>query len=100
MTVTGDALQFRYTTQKWGPLAAVSLAILMTGLDSVMLPVATISITRDLQAPASGIQAAFTLFSLTAASMYLTGGKLGDIHGRKRIYRTGLIPYGLGVLGS
>ncbi|KPK03067.1 MAG: hypothetical protein AMJ56_20190 [Anaerolineae bacterium SG8_19] len=98
MTVTGNALQFRYRTQKWGPLAAVSLAILMTGLDSVMLPVATISITSDLQAPVSGIQAAFTLFSLTAASMYLTGGKLGDIHGRKRIYRIGLILYGLGVL--
>jgi MFS family permease len=98
MTVTGDALQLRYRTQKWGPLAAVSLAILMTGLDSVMLPVATISITDDLQAPVSGIQAAFTLFSLTAATTYLTGGKLGDIHGRKRIYRIGLVLYGLGVL--
>jgi MFS family permease len=72
----------------------------MTGLDSVMLPVATINITGDLGAPVSGIQAAFALFSLTAAATYLTGGKLGDIYGRKQIYRTGLILYGLGIIAA
>ena len=98
MTVTDAALQVHPRLQKWGPLAAVALTIFMTGLDSVMLPVATINITTDLNAPVSGIQAAFTFFSLTAAATYLTGGKLGDIHGRKRIFRTGLILYCIGVL--
>ena len=68
-----------------GPLAAVALAIFMTAQDSVMLPVATIDITSDLDAPVSGIQTVFTLFSLTAAATYLTGGKLGDRFGRKQI---------------
>jgi len=90
----------RSQLQIWGPLTALALSIFMTALDSVMLPVATINITGDLGVPVSGIQAAVALFSLAAAATYLTGGKLGDIYGRKRIYRTGLILYGLGIIAA
>ncbi len=90
----------RSQLQLWGPLTALALSIFITALDSVMLPVATTNITGDLGVPVSGIQAAFALFSLAAAATYLTGGKLGDIYGRKQIYRTGLILYSLGIIAA
>jgi MFS family permease len=92
----GNASFFR----TWGPLAAIAISYFMTALDTVMLPVATSDIVADLGVPVSAVQATFALVPLAAAATYLTGGKLGDIHGRKKIFRIGLILYWIGELSG
>jgi MFS family permease len=84
----------------WGPLAAFAITYFVVALDTVMLPVATSDLVADLDVPISAVQATFALVPLASAATYLTGGKLGDIHGRKRIYRLGLILYWVGELSG
>jgi MFS family permease len=44
------------------------------------------------------IQAVITLYSLVMAALMITGGKLGDLWGRRRVFLIGLAVYGCGSL--
>lgn len=79
---------------------AIAINYFLTALDTVMLPVATSNIVADLDVPVSAVQATFALVPLAAAATYLTGGKLGDIYGRRKIYRIGLALYWIGALSG
>ena len=46
----------------------------------------------------SGIQTAITMYMLVMASLMMTGGKLGQILGRKRTFAIGCVIYGCGSL--
>ena len=84
--------------QIWTPLIAVSLAIFMVTLDGTMMNIALFDIVKDFQTDLSNIQGAIVLHSLMMASLYLTGGKLGDVYGKKKIFRLGIVLFGLGTL--
>src|SRR4029078_11880617 len=45
-----------------------------------------------------GIQTAITFYTLVMASLMITGGKVGQILGRKRAFSIGCIIYGTGSL--
>ncbi len=47
--------------------------------------------------PLQGVQAAITFYTLVMAAFMLTGAKLGDIHGRNRMFAIGLAVYGVGA---
>ena len=92
----------------WAPLIAVSLAMFIVVLDSTMMNVAVGAIAKDLNTGISSVQGAISIYSLVMASLMLTGGKLGDLHGAKRItqqllgfsaVQTGLsiLPFSIGV---
>lgn len=70
---------------------------LMT-LDSSVMNVSMASVAADLDTPITGIQAAITLYTLVMASLMITGGRIGTVLGRRRVFRLGLIIYGAGSL--
>ena len=44
----------------------------------------------------TGIQAAITVYTLVMACLMITGGKLGQMFGRKRTFAVGCVIYGCG----
>ena len=46
----------------------------------------------------TGIQTAITMYTLVMASLMITGGKMGQILGRKRAFAIGCVIYGCGSL--
>lgn len=67
-------------------------------LDTSVMNVSMVEVAKDLGADITGIQTAITLYTLVMASFMLTGGKLGQILGRKRAFIIGCVVYGAGSL--
>jgi MFS family permease len=65
-------------------------------LDSSVMNVSMATVAKDLGTTITGIQTAITLYTLVMASLMITGGKLGQILGRKRAFATGCVIYGCG----
>ena len=53
---------------------------------------------KDVGTTVTGIQTAITLYTLVMASLMITGGKIGEILGRKRAFTIGCVIYGCGSL--
>src|SRR5215469_10725339 len=70
---------------------------LMT-LDSSVMNVSIATVARDLDTTVTGIQTAITFYTLVMASLMITGGKIGQIIGRKRAFAIGCVIYGCGSL--
>jgi MFS family permease len=68
---------------------------LMT-LDSSVMNVSIATVAQDVGTTVTGIQTAITLYTLVMASLMITGGKLGQILGRKRAFAIGCVIYGCG----
>lgn len=83
----------RNETTSWIPLIAVALSIFLIASDQIVLPVAAENIVADLNTRATTVQAALAILGLIAAPLHLVGGKLGEIHGNKRIFLAGIILY-------
>src|SRR3954465_13726841 len=56
--------------------------------------------SADLDTTVQGIQVAITIFLLVMAALMIPGGKLTDRYGRTRLFRLGLVVYGVGALIS
>ncbi len=82
----------------WAPLIAISLALFIVVVDSTMMNVAVPTIVKDLNTNVSAVQGIISLYSLIMASLMLVGGKLGAIHGVKKIFIVGVVIYGFGTL--
>ncbi len=67
-------------------------------LDSSVMNVSMATVAKDLDTTVTGIQTAITLYTLVMASFMITGGKIGQIIGRKRAFAIGCIVYGCGSL--
>jgi EmrB/QacA subfamily drug resistance transporter len=76
--------------RRWWTLAAVSLGLFMIMLDNTVVNVALPTIQRDLGARLSELEWIVTGYALTFAAFLLTGGKLADLLGRRRLFVTGL----------
>ena len=86
------------------PAAAASGTVLLTlasaqflmVLDSSVMNVSIATVANDLGTTVTGIQTAITLYTLVMASLMITGGKVGQILGRKRAFAIGCVIYGAG----
>jgi MFS family permease len=67
-------------------------------LDSSVMNVSIATVAQDVDTTVTGIQTAITFYTLVMASLMITGGKLGQILGRKRAFAIGCIIYGCGSL--
>jgi MFS family permease len=76
-------------------LTLASGQFLMT-LDSSVMNVSIATVANDLGTTVTGIQTAITLYTLVMASLMITGGKVGQILGRKRAFAIGCVIYGCG----
>lgn len=67
-------------------------------LDSSVMNVSIATVAKDVGTTVTGIQTAITLYTLVMAAFMITGGKIGQIIGRKRGFAIGCIIYGCGSL--
>ncbi len=81
---------------KWGVLAVLGVAQFLMVLDQAVMNVAISQLVEDFDTTVTTIQMVIALYALVMAGLMLTGGKLGDIWGRKRAFTIGLCIYGVG----
>ncbi|MCC7076914.1 MAG: MFS transporter [Acidimicrobiia bacterium] len=65
-------------------------------LDQAVMNVSISQLVADFDTSVTAIQGVITLYSLTMAALMITGGKIGDIVGRKRAFAVGLVVYCIG----
>ncbi|MER6421899.1 MFS transporter [Streptomyces sp. NPDC001137] len=76
--------------RRWFALAIVMTAAFMDLVDVTIVNIAIPSIQRDAGASVSQIQWITAGYALAFAAGLITGGRLGDIHGRKRLFLVGI----------
>ena len=79
-------------------LATLAAGQFLMALDSSVMNVSIATVAEDLGTTVTGIQSAITLYTLVMASLMITGGKVGQILGRKRAFAIGCVVYGAGSL--
>ena len=77
-------------------LLTLSSAQFLMTLDSSVMNVSIATVAEDVDTTVTGIQTAITLYTLVMASLMITGGKIGQIVGRKRAFAVGCVIYGMG----
>jgi MFS family permease len=75
----------------WWSLAAVSVGVIMFGLDASVVAIANPRIAIDLNASLSDLQWITDAYLLSLASLLIFGGKLGDMFGRRLVFLIGVI---------
>ncbi len=93
-------------TKNVGGAAAAAGVVLLTlaagqfvmALDTTVMNTAIATVAEDLDTTVTGIQTAITMYTLVMASLMITGGKIGEIIGRKRAFTIGCVVYAAGSL--
>ena len=83
------------TSRRWWVLAIVVSAQFMFGVDAFIVNVAIPTIARELHASSAEIEAVIAIYLIGYATLVVTGGRLGDIHGTKNIFIAGVIGFTL-----
>src|SRR5205085_3548519 len=83
------------TNSRWWTLGAMCFALFMVMLDNTVVNVSLPSIQRSLHASLSALEWTVNAYTLTFAVLLVTGGRLGDIFGRRRMFLFGVIVFGL-----
>ncbi len=79
-------------------LATLAAGQFVMALDTTVMNTAIATVAKDLDTTVTGIQTAITLYTLVMASLMITGGKIGEILGRKRAFTIGCVVYACGSL--
>ncbi len=82
-------------SSRWWTLGAMCFALFMIMLDNTVVNVALPSIQRDLHASLSALEWTVNAYTLTFAVLMVTGGRLGDIFGRRRMFLFGVVVFGV-----
>jgi EmrB/QacA subfamily drug resistance transporter len=85
-------------TPSWAPLAVMLTGTFMIVLDFFIVNVAIPSMQRQLHASAAGVEWVVTAYGLTYGVGLITGGRLGDRYGRRRMFMLGLTVFTLASL--
>jgi EmrB/QacA subfamily drug resistance transporter len=93
-SATSDAA----VSRKWWALAAVTFSLFMIMLDNTVVSVALPAIQRSLHASLSELEWVVDAYALAFAVLLLSGGKLADFLGRRRIFAAGLAVFTLSSL--
>ena len=81
---------------KWGVLGVLATAQFLMVLDQAVMNVAISQLVEDFDTTVTTIQMVIALYALVMAGLMLTGGKLGDLFGRRRAFAVGLCIYAVG----
>jgi len=81
---------------RWPILAVLAAAQFLMVLDQAVMNVSISQLVADFDTTVTTIQAVIALYALVMAGLMLTGGKLGDLMGRRRAFAIGLVIYGAG----
>lgn len=86
------------STQKW-LLAATSISYIIVIMDTSIVNVALAPLAATLHSSITGLQWVVSAYTVTFASLLLSGGALGDKLGAKKVYLTGLVLFALASAG-
>ena len=81
---------------KWPILVVLAAAQFLMVLDQAVMNVAISQLVEDFDTTVTTIQTVIALYALVMAALMVTGAKLGDIWGRKRVFAIGLVIYASG----
>ena len=81
---------------KWSALAVLGAAQFLMVLDQAVMNVSITQLVADFDTTVTVIQMVITFYALVMAALMMTGGKLGDIYGRRRVFMVGLVIYAFG----
>src|SRR6185436_2858502 len=81
------------STRRWLCLAVVVAAQFMFVVDAFIVNVAIPSIRADLLLSEAGIEAVIVVYQIAFATLVITGGRLGDLRGRRKIFLIGLLGF-------
>jgi EmrB/QacA subfamily drug resistance transporter len=84
--------------RRWWTLGAMCFALFMIMLDNTVVNVALPSIQRGLHASTSSLEWTVNAYTLTFAVVLVTGGRLGDLFGRRRMFLLGVAVFGASSL--
>jgi EmrB/QacA subfamily drug resistance transporter len=76
----------------------LGLALAIIIIDTTLLNVSLSTIIREFKTTIQSIQWVITAYSLTLAALTITGGRIGDLFGRKRMFMTGAVIFAIGSL--
>src|SRR5947209_7607797 len=96
-----ELIRSRYVNdanRRWWALGAMCFALFMIMLDNTVVNVALPSIQRGLHASTSSLEWTVNAYTLTFAVVLVTGGRLGDLFGRRRMFLFGVAVFGLSSL--
>jgi len=81
--------------RKWWTLGAMCLSMFMIMLDSTVVNVALPSIQKDLKTSVDQLEWVVNGYTLSFAALLVTGGRLGDIFGRRLIFMIGVAVFAI-----
>ena len=92
------SLQMNDGNRRWWALGAMCFALFMIMLDNTVVNVALPSIQRGLHASTSSLEWTVNAYTLSFAVLLVTGGRLGDLFGRRRMFLVGVTILVLGQI--
>jgi EmrB/QacA subfamily drug resistance transporter len=90
-----ERLRLSEHNRRWWTLGAMCFALFMIMLDNTAVNVALPSIQEDFDASLSALEWTVNAYTLTFAVLLITGGRLGDIFGRRRMFLFGVVVFAL-----
>jgi MFS family permease len=81
--------------RRWAALAILLVGAFLAPLDFFIVNVAMPAITSGLRASAADVQLVISGYAVVYAVFLITGGRLGDIFGRKAVFLAGLAGFAL-----
>jgi EmrB/QacA subfamily drug resistance transporter len=81
--------------RRWWALAVLCVGVLMIVLDTTIVNVALPSIRADLAFTETSLVWVVNAYMLTFGGFLLLGGRLGDLHGHRRLFLAGLVLFTL-----
>jgi EmrB/QacA subfamily drug resistance transporter len=88
-----DRIRLNEGNRRWWTLGAMCFALFMIMLDNTVVNVALPSIQKDLGATLSSLEWTVNAYTLTFAVLLVTGGRAGDIFGRRRMFLFGVVVF-------
>src|SRR5882672_11785976 len=83
------------SSRRWWVLAIVVAAQFMFGVDAFIVNVAIPTIAAELHASSAQIEAVIAIYLIAYATLVVTGGRLGDIHGTRNVFIAGVLGFTL-----
>ena len=78
---------------RWRTLPVLLLALFMVLLDTSIVTNGLATLQRDLGASSSEAQFVLTSYTVAYGVLLITGGRLGDLYGRRRLFLLGLLGF-------
>src|ERR1051325_10558907 len=86
-----DRIRLTEDNRKWWTLGAMCFALFMIMLDNTVVNLALPSIQRSLHTTLGNLEWTVNAYTLTFGVLLVTGGRMGDIFGRRRMFLAGVV---------